>query len=107
MTVRSMSGLEVHGTQVLRAEGIELGSQIVERRHVWTSGPSFKQRRESVDRGQRVCIPLVDPGLNDVAVGCGIFNGCSNQGLGPLAVPLTVFVQRIENLAEQVIILAQ
>ena len=54
-----------------------------------------------------MCIPLVDPGLNDVAVGCGIFNGRSNQGLGPLAVPLTIFVQRIENLAEQVIFLAQ
>jgi hypothetical protein len=52
-------------------------------------------------------IPLIDPPLDRVPVADIIFDRHSDEGLTPLSVPLAVFVQRIKNLPQELVVLTK
>ena len=58
-------------------------------------------------RTSRKRIPSTDPSLNCGLVANIVFDCHANQGLAPLPMPLTVLIERIKYLAEQVIVLTK
>src|ERR1700722_18902321 len=106
-TTASLAAPDIHRTQVFPAEGINLGSEIVDRRHVRAPRLSFKQRSESVHGAKGAGVPFVDPNLNHVAIRGVIFDSGLHQRTAPLPMPLAIFVERIEHLSQQVIALSQ
>jgi uncharacterized protein len=99
--------LEVHARQVLRAEVTNESSEIVGRLYADAFSTSFEQSNQGIHSAQGARIPFIDPDLEDFAVACIILGRRFGQGLTPLAVPAAIFVQRVEDLAKQVVLLSE
>lgn len=68
---------------------------------------AFEERGKCLDSTCGDGMPLFDPGLDGAAVERIVFDDHAGEGLAPFAMPLAVFVEGIEDLAEQMVAFAE
>jgi hypothetical protein len=66
-----------------------------------------KPRRKGLYACCSRAVPLVDPTSNDLPVGRRLFHSHLHQSLRPLAMPLAVFIERLEDLTQRMIVFSE